>query len=156
MTSSCARLTHKKATEMANFTGKARTSYFQVKDAIAFRKKVEEHFGEIVRLVEETRGDEDTPYFAILGSGHDGLISLLAEYEGEEEECEYDSAYHLLQDHVHPDWAIIMHEIGSEKMRYLVGCATFITSDEVVHRSFEDAAVDFFEGRTVKKTSCSY
>lgn len=150
------RLIHKRATEMANYTGKARTSYFQVKDAIAFRKKVEEHLGETVRLVEEDRGDEDTPYFAILGSDHDGLINLLAEYEGEEEECAYDDIIDLLQDHVHPDWAIIMHEIGSEKMRYLFGCATFITSDEVVHRSFEDAAEDFFKGRTVKKTYCSY
>lgn len=100
---------------MANYYGFARTNYFRVKDATAFKNEV------------------DTMHDLKLVGGADGMVGLLSNDESgwptsrwneaaaDYEDTDWEAFFmrHLADEEV----AIVM-EIGNEKMRYLNGYAT--------------------------------
>lgn len=123
---------------MANYFGFTRTNYFSVTD--------EEKLRDIVnRIIWDS---EDDGFFeerdGMFAFGEYGSICGLRRAESEDscdaeedydEDCddefEADAVYEALQSIVAPDDAIIITEIGYEKLRYLVGYAVVITSKAI-------------------------
>lgn len=120
---------------MANYYGFIRTNYFAVKDEEKFR-----------RLIASCRGSEEDP--EVWEKEVDGQMlfafgccsSLSGLPCGDEEDYEYDlDAFHrALQQVVADGHAIIITEIGYEKLRYLVGDCTIITAKEIAYTNLGD------------------
>ena len=115
---------------MANYCSTVRTNYFHVKDPEKFRELMSRVYGneESIDIWEKKDPDGNL----VFGFGVYGGISGLrpAEYieEGDDEEDSYDDFTAALQEHVAEDDAIIIMESGHEKLRYVIGLATVITS----------------------------
>lgn len=132
---------------MANYSCAVRTNYFHVKDDEAFR-----------RLMETVRGCEDTVHVwedkdatgkTVFGFGSYGEIAGIvipnnedseSEYDEYDVECDYDEFIKRLQNIVADDDAIIIFESGHENLRYLVGCATILTSTDCQYLNITDFA----------------
>lgn len=101
---------------MANFTGAARTNYFRVKDAAAFKAWAKEHR---ISLVERDG------LFALLGDESDsGDISLREDEEtGERGEPE-----DVLPQFLADGEVCVLISAGHEKMRYVSGYAVAFDS----------------------------
>lgn len=106
---------------MANYNCVIRTNYFHVKDGKAFEEFMEHVSGEDLELFYEK---DDTYAF-----GGYGMIYGYMENEDDDFDEAYDAMIKELQKHVADDDAIILTEIGNEKLRYLVGVVTVITRD---------------------------
>jgi len=114
---------------MANYYATIRTNYFAVKDEDAFRALMDKVYGEDeIKIFEHPQEDGSV----LFGFGCFGGISGLAGDEGDDDDgsaldCFYDELQKLIKD----DDAIIITEIGSEKLRYLVAVSTVITQTEI-------------------------
>lgn len=113
---------------MANYYGNTRTNYFRVID--------EDKFNEIMADVvisedqleiwhEERNGEK---YFAFGGYG---CLYYEKELEDGSVLDDIDSFYEQLQTVIHPEDAIILTEVGNEKLRYLIAVSVVITKDMV-------------------------
>lgn len=126
---------------MANYCCTIRTNYFHVKDEAAFRKMMEQVYGceDSVDLWEEKDANGNT----VFGFGVYGGISGLRDPEDEDEDDDtaYDRFIDRLQQVVADDDAIIIVEAGNEKLRYVVGSATIITSEGYQYTDIETIAV---------------
>lgn len=112
---------------MANYCCAIRTNYFHVKDEEKFRELMSRVCGseDSVELWEETDSDGGTLFgFGVYG----GIAGLIPNDDEDDEEADYDKFIDELQASVADDDAIIIFESGNEKLRYLVGIATIITS----------------------------
>ena len=118
---------------MATYNGFTRTNYFSVTDEDMLRD-----------IVDRIVWDNDDGFFEDRGGkfafGSYGSICGLRKAESEndsdsdedyDDEFEADVVYEALQSIVAPDDAIIITEIGYEKLRYLVGYAVIITSKAI-------------------------
>lgn len=116
---------------MANYCGMTRTNYFKIKDEAKFRKICEGLCGEDNIDVEVT--EKDGQLYGFIGS----YSSI--DYCVDEEDCDYDwdSFVKQIQEVIADDDAMLMTEIGNEKLRYLVGICTIITSKEVRYVDLE-------------------
>lgn len=126
---------------MANYCCTIRTNYFHVKDEDAFRKMMEQVYGceDSVDLWEEKDSKGNTVFsFGIYG-GISGLRD--PEDEDEDDDIAYDRFIDRLQQLVADDDAIIIVEAGNEKLRYVVGSATIITSKGYQYTDIEAVAV---------------
>lgn len=114
---------------MANYYCTIRTNYFHVKDEEKFRALMDRVYGteDDVKLF-ESHDKNGNPVF---GFGTYGAIAGVrdSEYE-EDDETSYDEYIDGLQECVADDDAIIILESGSEKLRYVIGAATIITSSD--------------------------
>lgn len=120
---------------MANYFSVSRTNYFRVKDNAAFLQMMDSLSGEDVVLWNETAAD-GTVYFAFGAYGNiDGLPT------SDEENYDFDLFIDTLKKHVAEDDAVILIESGYEKLRYVTGYATIITSDSVEYVSLCDLAL---------------
>ena len=133
---------------MANYYSTVRTNYFHVKDAEKFRGVMRRVCGseDTVELWEET----DVDGGLVFGFGtYGGISGILPASESASEDdaysylddCSYDDFLDALQECVAESDAIIILESGSEKMRYVVGAATVITSKEIRYLDITDLAV---------------
>ena len=107
---------------MADYMAVTRTNYFHVKDAEVFKEIVSQICDDMeVFTCEMSDGS------MMYGFGGYGFITG---FGGEDEDV--DQVYNALRDHVAmPDEAIVIEEIGCEKLRYLSAYATVITEKEV-------------------------
>lgn len=118
---------------MATYNGFTRTNYFSVTDEDMLRD-----------IVDRIVWDNDDGFFEDRGGkfafGSYGSICGLRKAESEndsdsdedyDDEFEADAVYEALQSIMAPDDAIIITEIGYEKLRYLVGYAVVITSKAI-------------------------
>lgn len=112
---------------MANYFGVARTNYFRVTDENGFR--------EMMKRVKGSEDDIEVFEREIDGVQHFGFgcyssILGLSDNEDEDGDGDSDAMYSnfvtALQQLLHPEDAVIMFEIGYEKLRYLVGHAHVI------------------------------
>ena len=126
---------------MANYYGKARTNYFTVSN----KEKFEDIVGRCgiadgeIEIIDD--GNEKYGFMcdgSILGLpdiDEDNLVN--DESEGDDYEDDYDYSYGLfckeLQGVIPEGEAIIITEIGSEKMRYLTGFSSIITKNQMSH-----------------------
>ena len=115
---------------MANYYGKTRTNYFKVTDAEA-----------LCELSNIVCGDEDSVHLGIENApGEEKRYMLWCEGTilgipdgDDEEDCDYnyDEFVRRLQKILPDGEAVIITEVGSEKMRYLVGEVVVITNEGV-------------------------
>lgn len=112
---------------MANYCCTIRTNYFHVKDENAFRTFMSRVYGceDDIELWEE----KDKDGRAVFGFGVYGGISGIRDQIDK------------LQEFVADDDAVIILESGNEKMRYVVGSATIVTSSDYKYIDIEDIAV---------------
>lgn len=118
---------------MANYMGFTRTNCFRVTDAERLKEIVD-------KIIWDEDGlgffNEENGEFSF---GAYGSICGLST-DNEDDAFESDVVYHALQDIVASDSAIIITEIGYEKLRYLVGYAIVITKNGIEHVDIWDEA----------------
>jgi hypothetical protein len=125
---------------MANYCGRTRTNYFRVTD--------EEKFRQVMANV--LCSDDDLEIFEEDGeSGKKFGFCCCGVIQGtkqllDDEDCEedYDEFIRLLQEVVADDDAIIITEVGYEKLRYLVGRSEIITKTGFKVISLRDATLE--------------
>lgn len=127
---------------MANYCCTIRTNYFHVKDDDAFRALMNRVYGceDSVELWEEKDKDGRT----VFGFGTYGGISGLrdADDDDTDDNSSYDNFIDKLQASVADDDAIIILEAGNEKMRYVIGSATIITSSSYKYMDITNLAAE--------------
>lgn len=124
---------------MANYCCTIRTNYFHVKDDSAFRQMMSRVYGceDSVELWEEKDKDGRT----VFGFGTYGGISGLRDPDDDtDDDSSYDNFIDQLQASVADDDAIIILESGNEKMRYVIGSATIITSSDYKYMDITNLA----------------
>jgi hypothetical protein len=120
---------------MANYNCVVRTNYFHVKDAEAFEGFMEHVHGDDLELFYEKDGSY----------GFGGYGSIYGYVENvDDDDCEesYDDMIKGLQTHLADGDAIIITEVGFEKLRYLVGLVTVITQSDCKTRSLDGMGLD--------------
>lgn len=124
---------------MANYYATIRTNYFSVKDEDAFRKLILSVRAEDeVYIFEQSQSDGSKKFgFGCLGS----IYGISAEPEEDDSEDDMDCFLDALQNLVCEDDAIIMTEVGNEKLRYVIGYSIVITSEEIQGIGIPDKAL---------------
>ena len=120
---------------MANYYGFTRTNYFAVKD--------EERFRQVVASCQASEENPEVWEEAVDGQtlfafGCYGSLSGLPCGDEEDYECDLGAFHNALQQVVADGHAIIITEGGYEKLRYLVGDCTVITSQEIAYTNLSD------------------
>lgn len=142
---------------MADYACVLRSNYFHVKDEESFRVFMNSVSGEDLHLWEEKDEKDGSTLF---GFGCYGSIYGVTGYEDDEDEeyeeneeededieCEEneDDPYTLflkgLQEYIADNDAVIICEAGNEKLRYVTGFATVITSDGIETISIDELAM---------------
>lgn len=126
---------------MADYICAVRTNYFRVKD--------EENFREFASKIRSENNDleiwekEDENGEIVFGFGCCSRLSGVIPEVGytEDPDSAYGELLDGLQENVAEDDAVIIYEVGREKLRYLGGYATVITSKERIILSISDFAV---------------
>ena len=121
---------------MADYYGKTRTNYFSVTDEEKFRKIMALCVAtDDIKIEDENQNDGSVKYVFYC----EGVIQGLPDIEDDDGNAEnydddidynYDAFCKALQQILPDDDAIIITEVGSEKMRYLTGICTIITNKE--------------------------
>ena len=116
---------------MANYSATIRTNYFSVKDPTALRELIDSVEAEdTVSLFMTKLPDGSMQYgFGCYGSLFGIQDSL-------------DAFYEALQELVCENDAILIFEVGYEKLRYVVGCCTVITSTKMQHIYIQQQALE--------------
>ena len=119
---------------MANYYANTRTNDFRVKNPDEFKKYMSEKVvadEDVVHIWEETSKDGTQMFgFGCYGSIIGEKIEPETPAEDEDVDYSYDDFCNSLAEFVEDDDAIIITEIGNEKLRYLTGYATIITKRE--------------------------
>lgn len=127
---------------MANYIGFTRSNYFRVTDPEAFKKIINCVITDedSLELWEHTENGMTYygfgAYSSICGLRHE------AEDADNDDEFEVEAVYDALSKVVAPDDAIIITEIGYEKLRYLMAYAVVITRTEVEFVELRSAALE--------------
>lgn len=109
---------------MANYYGFTRTNYFHVTDEDKFRTIMNSVYGDGLEIWTQ-KDNNDVTMFAF------GADSALDYKVPNTEEYDVEQLYEALQEIIVDDEAIIITEVGHEKLRYLVADAIVITTNDV-------------------------
>lgn len=117
---------------MANYCCTVRTNYFHVKDEDKFRNLMKQACGcgDWIELWEVKDPDGKSSF----GFGARNCITEIIDMD----ENEFIKG---LQECVEDDDAIIIMEVGNEKLRYVVGSATIITSHDCKYLNLIELAI---------------
>ena len=139
---------------MANYSGCTRTNYFRVTDIEKYNKIVNSILCS-EDSIHKFEIEEDGVRLSGCGAYDDisGVCDCehcqeveLGNAEYDENECEYeidfDKMCELLQGVVHPEDAIIITSVGNEKLRYVGGCSTIITKEEIKHVDLWSSSIE--------------
>lgn len=139
---------------MANYYGNTRTNYFRVIDEKKYNEIAESIICSEDSLELWTNEIDGVTHY---GFGVNDDISGVCECEHclevqkgnveyDEDMCEYEYSYdkmcELLQSVVHPEDAIIIVSTGYEKLRYVGGYSTIITTKEIIHKDLWTEAIN--------------
>lgn len=129
---------------MSNYYGKVRTNYFSVTDENALRDIISRVRGseDTVELYMEQESNGEKKFMFLCGSDILGFPET--DENGEVyEDCDYsfDDFTAALQKILPENEAIIITEVGSEKMRYLSGYVTVITRNEIRHENLHNIGI---------------
>jgi hypothetical protein len=117
---------------MANYYATARSNYFRVKDVAAFKAWCAKRY-----LDFWTSRDEDIGERYAISPSEYGDGAGWPHYDTDEDD-DFDFAAELAEHLVSKDVAILL-EVGSEKLRYLIGYATAVQSDgRTVHVNLDE------------------
>ena len=123
---------------MANYCAVIRTNYFSVTDETRFREIMASCVGD----------EEDTEVFESedgsdkFGFGCFGTISGIPEDTDDPDSADLGAFYDALQSVLAEGDAIIITEIGYEKLRYLIGVCTVITKRDIRYIDVRQKAVE--------------
>jgi len=120
---------------MANYNGMARTNYFRIKSEKEFIDAVAGLTGECgIETSVETKDGKLYGWFGSYSS---------IDYCVNEDECEYDMDKFIekMQKVIADDDAMLLTEVGNEKLRYLVGVCTIVTAKEVKYVDLEYTSI---------------
>jgi len=124
---------------MADYYGFTRTNYFSVTDEKAFRKVIEDSYcssGDIEIFENNESGSIK------FGFGCYGEICGVREVlEDDCDEGDYDAFVSALQSVLAEGDAIIIREVGYEKLRYLIGRSHVITKSDSRYVHLQDRAL---------------
>ena len=129
---------------MANYCCAYRTNYFKVKDNEKFKEFMTHVYAEDLEVLhkKDENGNE------LYGFGGYGGISGYFNNENEYEDSDeaWDNAYDNLIDglakQVAENDAILLFEVGNEKLRYVVGSVAVITSKGYEYRDITNVGVE--------------
>lgn len=130
---------------MANYCGFTRTNYFRVTDAARLKAIVDHAVLSEDRLDLFTRQAGNETYY---GFGcYDSISGLCPNWDSSEEPSDdEDASFELfeaeLQKIIAPGDAIIITEVGYEKLRYLVAYSCVITRDTVDCVDLRELSID--------------
>ena len=112
---------------MANYYGKARTSYMKVIDEEKFKA-----WAATIRDIDviTKKHEEYGMLYGLVFVGEFGGI-VTSQYNEETDKEEDVEFYDEVQMHIAEGWSLIVMETGSEKMRYLFGYAAVITPEDI-------------------------
>ena len=122
---------------MADYYGKTRTNYFSVTDEEKFRQIIAScGASDDIVIIDQKQQDGSMKYGFYCDGSINGLPDRDDDAGNTEDYCEddddldysYDAFCEALQKILPDNDAIMITEIGSEKMRYLTGCCIVITS----------------------------
>lgn len=124
---------------MANYCATIRTNYFSIKNENAFRELMQSVSAEDeVHIFEQPQSDGSKKFgFGCYGN----IYGITAGSDEDDSEDDMDCFLDALQNLVCEDDAIIMTEVGNEKLRYVIGCCTVITSKEIRGVNIPDKAL---------------
>jgi hypothetical protein len=122
---------------MADWSGTARSNYFEVKDLAAFKTWLEAHSLSLLEDDADPSKPSTKVGFTAANTDHGAWPSSIWNEETDENE-EFDLVSELWQHLVEGQVAVLM-EVGSEKYRYVTGQAIAVRWDgRVVHLSLND------------------
>ncbi len=129
---------------MANYNCTIRTNYFHVKDADAFRALMSRAYGteDDIQLWEKTDKQGNLMFGFGLHSAIAGVRNAKDDECEDADESAYDEFISGLQACIADDDAIIIMEAGHEKLCYVVGSATVITSTELKYLDMTTLAME--------------
>ena len=119
---------------MANYESVTRSNYFHVKDEDAFSKFMDTVSGDDMHCWSDKDEDGNTLH----AFGCDG--SIYGVPNGAKDN-DFDLFLSELQKHIAPEDAVILMESGHEKLRYVTGFATVITSGGIETISIDELAI---------------
>jgi hypothetical protein len=124
---------------MANYKAMTRTNYFRVKDEASFRELMGRVTAseDFVQLWEKNIGSQK--FFAF--GCHSYITGTYNPEDKEVEPPDVELFFEELQKQVIEDDAIIIFDIGCEKLRYLTAYATVITSYGIKGMNLENDAI---------------
>lgn len=123
---------------MSNYNAAIRTNYFSVKDSAALRKLIDSVYAEdTIELFMHELPNGSMQY----GFGCYGTIDGIRDNEDTSGDDLY-AFYKALQKLVCENDAILIFEVGHEKLRYLVGYCTVITSTAIQYVDIRQQALD--------------
>lgn len=143
---------------MANYLCTIRTNYFHVKDNESFEEFMTHVYAEDLNIFTGTDSKGNKTY----GFGGYGYINGYFDNEEDADEAwdhAYDRFIEGLQKHVAEDDAILIFEAGNEKLRYVVGSVSVITSDGYKYKEITDiglATAREMLGNSNYETQCEY
>ena len=129
---------------MANYCCVYRTNYFKVKDNEKFKEFMTHVYAEDLEVFHKKDENGNELYGFGGYGGISGYFNNENEYEDSDEAWDnaYDNFIDGLEKQVAEDDAILLFEVGNEKLRYVVGSVVVITSKGYEYRDITNVGVE--------------
>lgn len=146
---------------MANYCCAYRTNYFKVKDNEKFKEFMTHVYAEDLEVFHKKDENGNELYGFGGYGGISGYFNNENEYEDSDEAWDnaYDNFIDGLAKQVAEDDAILLFEVGNEKLRYVVGSVVVITSKAYAYRDITDVGVEIAKqmlNNPNYNTQCTY
>lgn len=146
---------------MANYCCVYRTNYFKVKDNGKFKEFMTHVYAEDLEVFNKKDENGNELYGFGGYGGISGYFNNENEYEDSDEAWDnaYDNFIDGLAKQVAEDDAILLFEVGNEKLRYVVGSVVVITSKAYAYRDITDVGVEIAKqmlNNPNYNTQCTY
>lgn len=146
---------------MANYCCTYRTNYFKVKDNEKFKEFMTHVYAEDLEVFHKKDENGNELYGFGGYGGISGYFNNENEYEDSDEAWDnaYDNFIDGLAKQVAEDDAILLFEVGNEKLRYVVGSVVVITSKAYAYRDITDVGVEIAKqmlNNPNYNTQCTY
>lgn len=146
---------------MANYCCAYRTNYFKVKDNEKFKEFMTHVYAEDLEIFHKKDENGNELYGFGGYGGISGYFNNENEYEDSDEAWDnaYDNFIDGLAKQVAEDDAILLFEVGNEKLRYVVGSVAVITSKGYEYRDITNVGVEIAKqmlNNPNYNTQCTY
>ena len=146
---------------MANYCCVYRTNYFKVKDNEKFKEFMTHVYAEDLEVFHKKDENGNELYGFGGYGGISGYFNNENEYEDSDEAWDnaYDNLIDVLAKQVAENDGILLFEVGNEKLRYVVGSVSVITSKGYEYRDITNVGVEIAKqmlNNPNYDTQCSY
>ena len=146
---------------MANYCFAYRTNYFKVKDNEKFKEFMTHVYAEDLEVFHKQDENGNELYGFGGYGGISGYFNNKNEYEDSDEAWDnaYDNLIDGLAKQVAEDDAILLFEVGNEKLRYVVGSVSIITNNGYKYEEIKNVGIELAKkmlNNPNYDTQCSY